>query len=50
MKSIEMLMHETFIQRENTKTHASPEREMEFYKCVQQGNIKTSRYYDTVGK
>lgn len=44
MKSIEkMLMHETFIQRENTKTHASPEREMEFYKCVQQGNIKKLR-------
>lgn len=44
MDNIEkMLMHETFLQREYTKTHASPKKEMEFYKCVQQGNIKKLR-------
>jgi len=35
-----MLTHETFLQREYTNAHASPKKEMEFYKCVQQGNLE----------
>ena len=44
MDNIEkMLMHETFLHREQIVTHASPKKEMEFYRCVQQGNIKKLR-------
>ncbi len=38
-----LLTHETFLQREYTVTHTSPKKETEFYKYVQQGNLKKLR-------